>query len=145
MNAAWQLTTKHRQSPFVPRCSSAPPLPIGFFFFGWTAQYKTHWILPIIGTSFIGIGALFVMMPVQLYLIDAFGPRGGASALAANTVLRSLAGCFLPLAGPHLYHSKLELGWGNSLLGFLAIGFCALPIIFYRYGEMLRNRFPVKV
>lgn len=115
----------------------------------------------MMGTSLIGMGALMVMvwisvspicgvitnvvgvqMPIQVYLVDAFGPRVAASALAANTLLRSLAGCFLPLAGPSLYEA-LGLGWGNTLLGFLAIGFTCLPILFYRFGGKLRLRFPV--
>ncbi|KAL1618819.1 hypothetical protein SLS56_010378 [Neofusicoccum ribis] len=120
----------------------APVIPGGFFWYGWTSYYKVHWILPIIGTSFIGMGALMVMMPIQVYLVDAFGPRVAASALAANTLLRSLAGCFVPLAGPSLYDS-LGLGWGNTLLGFVAIGFTSLPILFYRFGGKLRLKFPV--
>ncbi|KAF4311485.1 Major facilitator superfamily [Botryosphaeria dothidea] len=91
-------------------------MPGGFFWYGWTAHYQVHWILHIIGTSFISMGALMVMMPIQAYLVDAFGPRAAASALAVNTLLRSLTGCFLPLAGPSLYDS-LGLGWGNTLLG----------------------------
>jgi MFS family permease len=31
-------------------------VPIGLFWYGWTAEHKTHWIVPIIGTAFIGIG-----------------------------------------------------------------------------------------
>ncbi|KAK0645235.1 Efflux pump rdc3 [Lasiodiplodia hormozganensis] len=120
----------------------APVIPGGFFWYGWTSYYKVHWILPIIGTSFIGMGALMVMMPIQVYLVDAFGPRVAASALAANTLLRSLAGCFLPLAGPSLYEA-LGLGWGNTLLGFIAVGFTCLPILFYKYGGRLRLKFPI--
>ena len=26
-----------------------------FMFLGWTAQYKVHWLVPIIGTAFIGV------------------------------------------------------------------------------------------
>ncbi|EOD46647.1 putative mfs multidrug transporter protein [Neofusicoccum parvum UCRNP2] len=40
----------------------APVIPGGFFWYGWTSYYKVHWILPIIGTSFIGMGALMVMV-----------------------------------------------------------------------------------
>ena len=28
--------------------------PIGLFLYGWTAEYKVHWIVPIIGTAFLG-------------------------------------------------------------------------------------------
>lgn len=76
-------------------------------------------------------------MPVMLYLIDTFGAAAAASAIAANTVLRSIAGTFLPLAGPRMYQT-LGLGWGNSLLGFLAVAFIPLPWVFVVYGERIR-------
>ncbi len=82
-------------------------------------------------------------MPAQIYLVDAFGPYA-ASALAANALLRSLFGTFLPLAGPKMYES-MGLGWGNSLLGFLALAFAPVPWLFWRYGEVVRKRFPVKL
>lgn len=31
-------------------------VPVGLFWFGWTAKAHQHWILPIIGTSFLGFG-----------------------------------------------------------------------------------------
>ena len=40
----------------------APLTPVGFFWYGWSAQAQTHWIVPIIGTAFIGIGSLFVVV-----------------------------------------------------------------------------------
>lgn len=74
------------------------------------------------------------------YLIDAF-PRYAASAISANTLLRSLMGTFLPMAGLSMY-SALGLGWGNSLLAFISLAFSVVPLLFYRYGEYLRTRFP---
>jgi predicted MFS family arabinose efflux permease len=118
----------------------SPLIPIGFFWYGWSAQAHVHWIAPIIGTSFIGIGALFVLMPSQVYLVDAFGPEAAASAIAANTVLRTCASAFITLAGPPLY-SNLGIGWGNSLLGFICLAFLPVPFLFYRYGKRLRERF----
>jgi Major Facilitator Superfamily len=44
----------------------APITPIGFFWYGWTAQKKVPWIAPIVGTSFIGLGNLFVMVSALL-------------------------------------------------------------------------------
>lgn len=61
-----------------------------------------------------------------------------ASAIAANTELRSLVGALLPLAGPPMYDT-LGLGWGNSLLGFILFAMIPLPIIFYKYGKRLRE------
>ena len=84
-----------------------------------------------------------IQMPVSLYLIDAFTIHA-ASALAANTILRSLFGAFLPLVGPPLYR-KLGLGWGNSLLGFIAVAMIPIPVFFWRYGERLRTSKRLKV
>lgn len=61
-----------------------------------------------------------------------------ASAIAANTELRSLVGALLPLAGTPMYDA-LGLGWGNSLLGFLCLIMIPLPIIFNRFGKRLRK------
>ncbi|KAF7517857.1 hypothetical protein G7054_g13664 [Neopestalotiopsis clavispora] len=118
----------------------SPMVAAGFFWYGWTAAYRVHWIAPIVGTSLVAVGALFVIMPSQLYLVDAFGPQAAASALAANLVVRTLSGAFLTLAGPPLY-SSLGLGWGNSLLGFLCLLFMPIPWFFYRYGKTLREKF----
>ncbi|KAH7112967.1 fluconazole resistance protein [Dactylonectria estremocensis] len=98
---------------------------------------KTHWIVPIMGSTFVGIGFIFIMMPSMVYLVDCFGPEAAASALAAHTVLRSIAGAFLPLAGPKMYES-LGYGWGNSLLGFLSLAMVPIPWYFMLYGEQMR-------
>ena len=111
-------------------------LPITFFWYGWTTYYKTHWIAPILSLMPFGFGALGLFLPITTYLVDCY-PHYAASAIAANTVLRSLVGAFLPLAGGSLYQS-LGLGWGNSLLGFICVGMIPLPIIFYKYGGRLR-------
>lgn len=78
-------------------------------------------------------------MPTQLYLIELFGSKGAAAALSANNLLRYMGGTFLPLAGPRLYKA-LGYGWGNTLLGFLALLFAMPPVLFYKYGERLRSR-----
>lgn len=76
-------------------------------------------------------------MTIQVYLVDAF-TLYSASALAAATILRSLFGAFLPLAGAPLY-DKLGLGWGNSTLGFISIIMIPIPFLFIRYGEVIRT------
>ncbi|KAJ5216403.1 uncharacterized protein N7498_002810 [Penicillium cinerascens] len=121
-----------------------PVIGLGLFIYGWTAYYQVHWIVPILGTLIVGFGAFFVVMPSQLYLVDLFGSEAAASALGANILLRSMFGAFLPLAGSHMY-STLNYGWGNTLLGFLALAFAPVPILFYRYGEWLRSRTTLKL
>ena len=121
-----------------------PIVPVGMFWYGWAADQQTHWIVPIIGTSLLGFGSLWVLLPTQVYLVDAFGPEAAASALAANTILRCLFAAFLPLVGPSLY-ADLGLGWGNSVLAFLCVAFLPVPFLFHRYGGWLREHFVVKL
>ena len=77
-----------------------------------------------------------------MYLVDAFAMYA-ASALAANTVVRSIAGAVLPLCGLRMYDA-LGLGWGNSLLGFVALAMVPLPFIIQRWGEHLRTKYALK-
>jgi hypothetical protein len=37
-------------------------IPIGFFWYGWSAEAKVHWIVPIIGTAFAGFGNSLVFV-----------------------------------------------------------------------------------
>ncbi|RFU79993.1 multidrug resistant [Trichoderma arundinaceum] len=112
-------------------------VPVGLFWFGWTAETHQHWILPIVGTTVLGFGLVLTFMAISVYLVDAFGTYA-ASAMAANTVLRSLLGALLPLAGRSMFDA-LGLGWGSSLLAFIAVAMIPLPIIFLRHGERIRN------
>lgn len=40
----------------------SPLIAAGLFWYGWSAEAKTHWIVPIIGTVPIGAGLLFVFV-----------------------------------------------------------------------------------
>ncbi|EME39510.1 hypothetical protein DOTSEDRAFT_139366 [Dothistroma septosporum NZE10] len=123
---------------------AGPFIPTGLFIYGWTAQYKVHWIVPIIGTMFVGMGLIACFMCINTYLIDSF-TLYAASAMAANTILRSIFGGVFPLFGLQMYDG-LGLGWGNSLLAFLALAICPIPWIFYYHGERIRTypRFQIK-
>ena len=46
---------EYRLPPMIPGTLF---IPLALFMYGWTAEKKTHWIVPIIGTSFLGVGML---------------------------------------------------------------------------------------
>jgi hypothetical protein len=75
-------------------------------------------------------------MPANTYLVDVYTVHA-ASAMAANTVLRSVVAAILPLAGPKMY-AKLGYGWGNSLLGFVAVLLLPIPLVLKKYGKRMR-------
>lgn len=112
-------------------------LPITLFWYGWCAYYKVHWAATTLSLIPYGIGAVGIFLPLTTYIVDSY-PMYAASAIAASTVLRSLVGALLPLAGPPMYEA-LGLGWGNSLLGFICIAMIPTPILFYKFGLRLRE------
>ncbi|KAG6002229.1 hypothetical protein E4U21_003320 [Claviceps maximensis] len=129
-----KLKPEYRLPLMIP---AAFCIPACFFIYGWTTYYTVHWIVPIFATSLLGIGLNMSLMTIQIYLVDAY-TLYAASALAATSILRSLFGAFLPLAGSPLYE-HMGLGWGNSTLGFVALGLVPVPFLFMRYGEALRT------
>lgn len=120
-----------------PLIMSVCLIPIGFFWYGWTAEAHAHWILPIIGTAFIGAGMFYSFVAIQVYLIDAYTVYA-ASALAANTVVRSIFGATIPLAAPVMY-DRLGLGWGNSVLALIGVTFVPFALILIKFGERIRT------
>lgn len=118
-------------------------LPIGLFIYGWTAEYQTHFMVPVVATGIIGFGLLIAFMPATTYLVDVFTIHA-ASAMAASTVLRSLAAAVIPLSSQKMY-SQLGYGWGNSLLGFISMALIPIPFLFIKYGERIRARSTVKL
>ena len=114
-------------------------VPIGLFIYGWTAEYRTHWIGPNIGICIFCIGTIVAFQGLQTYIVDSY-TRYAASAVAAATVLRSLAGFGFPLFAPYLY-SALGYGWGNSLLAFIAMALgIPAPFLLWFFGKKLREK-----
>ena len=72
-------------------------VPIGLFWFAWTARRDIHWISPILATIPFAWGNMSIFTAAALYLVDVYGPLNGASALAANGLVRYIAGAAFPL------------------------------------------------
>ena len=46
---------------------SAFIVPVGLFLYGWSAEEKVHWIVPIIGTVFLGGGLFGIMVSILIF------------------------------------------------------------------------------
>ncbi|PBP18879.1 hypothetical protein BUE80_DR010404 [Diplocarpon rosae] len=135
--ASGHAPTPEDRIPLLITLPGSLAFPIGLFIYGWTAEKGVHWIVPQIGTGVTGFGSIIIFVGIQTYLIDTFEVYA-ASVVAANAVLRGLAGALIPLAGLGLYE-KLGWGWGNSLLGFLALAFAPVPWVLRVYGGRIRT------
>ncbi|KAM3534586.1 hypothetical protein MY4038_002136 [Beauveria bassiana] len=74
-------------------------LPVTLFWYGWSAYYNVHVASTIISLIPYGFGIMGLFLPLTTYIVDCY-PLYAASAIAANVILRSVVGAFLPLAGP---------------------------------------------
>lgn len=114
-----RLARKHNDGKLKPEYRlpllmyAGPTIPAGLFIYGWCTQYHVQWAAPIFGTLLVGIGLIAAFMCINTYLIDCY-TRYAASAMAANTILRSVLGAVFPLFALQMYQA-LGLGWGNSL------------------------------
>jgi DHA1 family multidrug resistance protein-like MFS transporter len=110
----------------------------GQFLLGWTSDPKFHWIVPCIGLVLMGTGFFTIFQAALNYLVDTF-TQYAASAVAANTFLRScFAGAF-PLVVTPLYHN-VGVGPASSITGGFAALLVPVPFVFYVYGKSIRRR-----
>lgn len=116
-------------------------IPLSLFWFAWTVQYKVHWVVPLLSTVFFGLGQITILNTVQNYYIDSFS-KYAASAIAAGAVFRSIVGGILPLGAPALFE-KVGYGWGVSVFAFLSVALSPAPVLFYRFGGWLREKFAI--
>ncbi|KAK3385056.1 major facilitator superfamily domain-containing protein [Podospora didyma] len=113
--------------------------PIGQLVFSWTClPTSIPWAIPIASGIPFGMGNTLCFIYASNYLAGSYGIYA-ASALAGNTVMRSVFGAALPLAGPSMY-AALTPQWAGTLLGLLEVLLIPIPLIFYRYGDRIRAR-----
>ncbi|KXT13539.1 hypothetical protein AC579_1398 [Pseudocercospora musae] len=95
--------------------AGAIELPIGLFWFAWTARSNIHWISPAAAGIPFAWGNLALFLAATLFMIDVYGPMNGASAVAANGLMRYTFGACFPLFTVRMYE-RLGIAWATSLL-----------------------------
>ncbi|KAI5481358.1 major facilitator superfamily domain-containing protein [Pseudohyphozyma bogoriensis] len=98
--------------------------PLAFFLLGWTDP-----VGQMFGCMFAGVAFLMIFQAGINFFIDTYTVYA-ASAVASNTFVRSIASALF---------GNLGIGWGCSLLGFLALLCTVIPFAFYRFGPKLRD------
>jgi hypothetical protein len=130
----------HHKAPearLPPMMGGAVLFAAGLFMFGGGSGSNKSAAISIVGAGMIGSGFILIFQNAVNYLIDAFTVHA-ASAQAANTFLRSLAGAGFPLFATPMFH-KLRVNWASFLLGFIAVILIPSPFLFYIFGERLRG------
>ncbi|KAF2198326.1 major facilitator superfamily [Delitschia confertaspora ATCC 74209] len=112
---------------------------VGIFWFGWTGYKESiHWIVPTISGVLIGFGLLSIFLQALNYIVDAY-LMFAASAIAANTFLRSLCGAGFPLFATYMYNG-MGIEYASTLLGCIAVALVPVPVWFLLRGGKLREK-----
>ncbi|KAJ4551110.1 hypothetical protein HRR77_003454 [Exophiala dermatitidis] len=95
-------------------------LPIGLYWFAWSARSDVHWISPVLATIPFGTGNLSVFCSYVLYIIDTYGPSAGG--LRSAIIVRY---CVPLTSNASLTRSLTTMG-GRTLLFRLPVSQSAL-------------------
>ena len=95
--------------------------------------------MPVLAGVPFGWGVLAVFLASITYLVDTYQVANGASAVAANGILRFILGAVFPLFTLEMY-SKLGIRWAGSLFAFISMAMIPVPWIFFWKGKELRKR-----
>lgn len=79
-------------------------IPLGLFWFAWTASPPTLWISGTAAGIPLGLSLVPLFLGIMSYLTDCYG-KYAASALVANAVLRALFGAAFPLFSKQMYET----------------------------------------
>ncbi|GAA5963648.1 hypothetical protein JCM3765_003529 [Sporobolomyces pararoseus] len=141
-----QYMKKHRaakgrgvapEQRLIPLFVSAPGLAIAFFWFGFTAYPSISIWSPIFAVYLLGFCVLYTFLAGFNYIIDCY-LWNAASALSANTVVRSSLGAGFPMFANQMFN-RLGTQGASGLLGGLAIVFIPAPFILFKYGKKIRS------
>ncbi|GAA5967258.1 hypothetical protein JCM8115_005444 [Rhodotorula mucilaginosa] len=111
--------------------------PISLFWFAFTTYTSIHWIVPLLATVPFGVGMLWSFQAVFLYLVDAFRPVA-ASAMAANSAMRSSFAAAFPLFTVQMFHA-LGTQYALMLTAFLTLAMVPFPFLFFKNGHKYRK------
>ncbi|KAI1259796.1 major facilitator superfamily domain-containing protein [Xylariaceae sp. FL1019] len=109
----------------------------GQFITAWTAEPENApWIAPVIGLFLVGTGFFTIFQAALNYLVDTF-TMYAASAIAANTFLRSCFATAFPLIIMPIYRN-IGIGPGASIFAAFSTLLLPVPFVFYIYGRRIR-------
>ncbi|KAJ5907954.1 MFS multidrug transporter [Penicillium taxi] len=111
----------------------------GLFWFGWSGfKAEIHWAIPTTSGVLTGFGLFCIFLQALNYIVDAYLLLA-ASALGANTILRSAAGAGFPLFATYMFNG-MGINWASTVLGCVSALLIPMPIIFYFYGPKIRAK-----
>ncbi|KAK4114828.1 MFS general substrate transporter [Canariomyces notabilis] len=117
-------------------CVSGPVFAVSMLWLGWSSRPEIHFLVPLASTIPYGLTYHLIFMAMINYVVDAYGIYS-ASALAALSMTRSLAGTIIPLAVEDML-AALGIAWSCTILAAVSAVLAVVPFGFIAYGEKIR-------
>ncbi|GAA5915661.1 hypothetical protein JCM6882_002377 [Rhodosporidiobolus microsporus] len=113
-------------------------LPAAEFIFAATSIRSVHWSGALVSGIPFGFSLVGIYTSANTYIAVAFSEYS-ASAMAAKTLARSLAGASIPMWLQPMYSSIGNL-WAGMTFAFISLVMCPIPFVFFMYGAKIRSR-----
>jgi DHA1 family multidrug resistance protein-like MFS transporter len=117
---------------FPPAMVGAFGYTICLFLFAWTAG-RTHWIVPVIASSFFGWGSTLLFASTLSYLPQAYG-KWSASALASSDFERQMVTAVMPLVSIPFFRN-VGVDVACSILGGISVLLLPIPFLIYKVSS----------
>ncbi|OAA63155.1 Major facilitator superfamily domain, general substrate transporter [Cordyceps fumosorosea ARSEF 2679] len=112
-------------------------LPVGLFWYAWTARSDVSWASPAVAILPFAWGNLCIFVSAMQYGADTYHGSVVASQASANSLARyGFAGAF-PLFIVQMY-DKLGVNWAVSLFAFVTVALLPIPWVLFKFGPRIR-------
>ncbi|KAM3444767.1 hypothetical protein NHJ13734_001117 [Beauveria thailandica] len=112
-------------------------LPVGLFWYAWTARSSISWASPAVAILPFAWGNLCIFVSAMQYGADTYHGSVVASQASANSLARyAFAGAF-PLFIVQMY-DRLGVDWAVSLFAFVTVALLPIPWVLFRFGPRIR-------
>ena len=91
---------------------------IGYFGFGWSIENGDPWIVPVILYGLVGIGGVFLAIPVYTYVVDSHRALAPEAFVTVYIPLLHLFTPFLPIFPFPVLIGAIPLHSHNPLLPY---------------------------
>lgn len=108
-------------------------VPVGLFWFAFSADPHVHYFIPVLSGVPVGMGMTLLQLSLFNYYIDLY-PTKSASAIAANSAVRSVTATIFPSIALPIYNA---MGIRNANVMLACISCIGFPtgIILYFFRE----------
>ncbi|KAJ5811775.1 hypothetical protein N7474_008076 [Penicillium riverlandense] len=148
---AWQMT-RNTEGVFIPEMRLSMAIitvilgPAGLVLFGTAAQYRLHWIVPLLGELMVNLALVIAGNITYTYMADVYQERTDQVLVMLNALKNLSAFGLVYAVTPWNTHSGYSVAFG-CLAVILFAAHLPLVLLYYRGAKMQTwetKKFPVK-